>query len=159
MISAILALLLVFAPHQAPTSQVSDTQKKDFIELLKALPHKGEFFTDEAVTKAGPYLPVLFALTEKDIEAYDIYPFAALSRGLCDDKDHRQYATTHFAQIRHPMLKLFWAAMLFDEGKTTPEIVGFLRDALNSDAQAKILAEVIGPKFADFKTRLNVARP
>ena len=89
MISAILALLLVFAPHQAPTSQVSDTQKKDFIELLKTLPHKGEFFTEDAIKTAAPYLPVLFALTDKDIEGYDTYSFAALSAGLFADENNR----------------------------------------------------------------------
>ena len=69
--SAFLALLLVFAPYQS-AQQISDVQKKDFIELLKTLPTKGEFFTDEAIRKAEPYLPVLLALTESDLENYDI---------------------------------------------------------------------------------------
>jgi hypothetical protein len=47
--------------------RVSIAEKK-FIELLKTLPYKSEFFTDDAVKTAGPYLPVLFTLTEKDIE-------------------------------------------------------------------------------------------
>ena len=81
MLAALLTILLLFVPSQA-TDQISDAQKKSFIELLKTLPVKGEFFTDDAIEKAGPYLPVLFALTEKDIEKYDIYPFGALSRGL-----------------------------------------------------------------------------
>ena len=158
MITAFLAFLLVIAPQQPPANQVSDAQKKEFIELLKTLPHKGEFFTDEAVKRAGPYLPVLLALTEKDIEKYDIYPFAAISRGLCDDKEHRRYATNHFAEIRHPTFKLFWGAMLFDEGDAPPEIVRFLKDALDSEAQAKVLEEMIGPDFADFKKRVNAAK-
>ena len=71
--------------------------KKDFIELLKTLfPVKGEFYTDEAIDKSQNYVPVLFALTEKDIENYDIYPFLALSRGLCDRNIHRDYAVRHF---------------------------------------------------------------
>ncbi|HEU0143985.1 MAG TPA: hypothetical protein VFQ47_04305 [Nitrososphaera sp.] len=154
MIAAFLTILLVLTPSQA-SNQISDTQKKDFIELLKTLPHKGEFYTDEAIEKAGPYLPVLFALTEKDIEKYDIYPFAAISRGLCDQKKHRDYAVRHFAEIRHPMLKLFWGAMLFDAGATSPEIVRFLKDALESKEQAKLLSEIIGPQFEDFKQRVK----
>ncbi len=155
MIPHILLLLLLLAPQQAPANQVSEAQKKQFIDLMKTLPHKGEFFTDEAVKTAGPYLPVLFALTEKDIEADDIYPFAAISRGLCDVKEHRLYATNHFVDIRHSELKLFWAAMLFDAGNPPPDIVRYLQVALKSDAQAKLLAEMAGPNFADLKRRIN----
>jgi len=153
MITAILTVLLILTPCQA-TSQDSDVKKRLFIELLKTLPHKGEFFTDEAVKKAGPYLPVLFALTEKDIDGYDPYPFVALSRGLGDSKKHRKYAVRHFAQIRHPMLKLFWGALLFDEGVASAEIVRFLRDALESEGQAKLLSEMEGPGFEDFRRRV-----
>ncbi len=103
MIAAFLAILLAFMPCQA-TSRISDAQKKEFIKLLKTLPTKGEFYTDEAVEKAGSYLPVLFALTIKDIKRYDIYPFVAISRGLCDQKRHRDYAVSHFAEISHPTL-------------------------------------------------------
>lgn len=154
MIAALLTILLVLTPSQA-SSQISEAQKKEFIESLKTLPHKGEFFTDEAIEKAGPYLPVLFALTEKDIEKYDIYPFAAISRGLCDQKIHRDYTVRHFAEIRHPQLKLFWAAMLFDAGATSPEIGRFLKDALESPEKAKLLSEIVGPEFADFKRRVK----
>jgi hypothetical protein len=154
MIAAILTILLVLTPSQA-SSQISEAQKKEFIELLKTLPHKGEFFTDKAVEKAGPYLPVLFALTEKDIEKLDIYPFAAISRGLCNQKKHRDYAVHHFAEIRHPELKLFWGAMLFDAEAISPEIVRFLKDALESPEQAKLLSEIIGPEFEDFKSRVK----
>ena len=99
--------------------------------------------------------PVLFALTDKDIEGYDIYPFASLARGLSDIKEHRQYATAHFGEIRHSELKLLWAAMLFDEGKPSTEIALFLKAALKSEAQAKFLAEITGPNFANFKRRVN----
>src|SRR5207247_342046 len=54
---------------QSALAEVSDAQKKQFIKLLGKLPYKGEFYTDEAIKKAGPYLPILFALTEKDIAA------------------------------------------------------------------------------------------
>ncbi len=110
-----LSSLLTLTSCQA-SNQISDVQKKDFIGLLKTLPVKGEFYTDAAIDKAGRYLPVFFALTEKDIEKYDIYPFLALSRGLCDRKVHRDYAVRHFAEIRHPMLKFGWGAMLFNAG-------------------------------------------
>jgi hypothetical protein len=154
MFTAFLAVLLVLSSLQA-SSQISEVQKKEFIELLKTLPHKGEFYTDEAIERAGSYLPVLFSLTEKDIERYDIYPFAALSRGLCDQKKHRDYAVLHFSEIYHPELKLFWASMLFDKGAITAQIVRFLKDALVSPEQAKLLSEVIGPEFEDFKRRVN----
>ena len=68
MITPIFALLLILAPYQTAAYQVSDAKKREFIELLNKLPHKGEFFTDEGVRRAGPYLPVLLALTAKDIE-------------------------------------------------------------------------------------------
>lgn len=154
MTAVFLTILLVLTPSQA-SNQISEAQKKEFIELLGTLPHKGEFFTDEAVEKAGPYLPILFALTEKDIEEYDIYPFAAISRGLFDQKKHRDYAVRHFADISHPELKLFWGAMLFDAGATSPEIVRFLKDALELPEQAKVLSEIVGPQFEDFKRRVK----
>lgn len=154
MIAVILTILLVLTPSLA-SNQISNAQKKEFIELLKTLPHKGELYTDEAVEKAGPYLPVLFALTEKDIKELDIYPFAAISRGLCVQKKHRDYAVRHFAEIRHPTLKLFWGAVLFEAGVASPEIVGFLKDALESQEQAKLLSEIVGPQFEDFKRRVN----
>jgi hypothetical protein len=157
MIGFILSMLLVLTPQQSPANQISDAQKKEFINLLKTLPHKGEFFTDDAIKTAGPYLPVLFALNDKDIEGYDIYPFATLSRGLCDNEKIRQYATAHFGEIRHSELKLLWAAMLFNERNPSTEVVRFLKAALKSEAQAKLLGDITGPKFADFKARVNAA--
>ena len=152
-IKTILAMLLILASCQA-TSQVSEAQKKEFIELLKGIPHKGEFFTEEAITKAAPYLHILFALTEKDIEKYDIYPFVALSRGLCDQKDERNYAVRNFVYIRHPTLKLFWAVILFDAGVASDEVVQFLRVAIRNEMQTKLLSEMAGPKFEDLKRRV-----
>ena len=154
MIAAFLTILLALTPSQA-SSQISATQKKEFIRLLKTFPVEGEFYTDKAIDKAGRYLPVLFALTEKDIEKYDIYPFLALSRGLCDRKVHRDYAVRHFAEIRHPLLKLGWGAMLFDAGSTSPEIVRFLRSVLESEKQSKILSEMLGPDYDDFRRRVE----
>jgi len=131
-IAGCLIIFLALTPSQV-SSQISDSQKRDFFELLKTLPHKGEFYTDESIDKAGGYLPIIFALTEKDIEKLDIYPFLALSRGLCDRKAHRDYAVRHFAEIQHPILKLGWGLMLFDAGATSPQIVQFFRSALGSE--------------------------
>lgn len=135
-------------------NQVSDVQKHEFLELLKTLGTQGEFYTDEAAKMARPYLPVLFALTDKDIEEQDIYPFIALSRALCDQNEQRDYAVRHFANIKHPHLKLFWGAVLFDSGAASHEIQQFLRKALASKAQERVLSEMIGPKFESFKKRV-----
>jgi|ERR1043166_123272 hypothetical protein len=158
MIGLILTLFLVLVPHQAPAAQVSEAQKKEFLTLLKTLPHKGEFYTDDAIKAAAPYLPVLFALTADDIEGYDFYSFGALSRGLCDIKKRRQYAIVHFNDIQSPELKLFWAVLLFNEKKPASQIVRFLKEALESEAQAKLLGEIVGPNFEEFKTRLNARK-
>ncbi len=154
MIQILLLLCLFLTPAQAMANQPSAAEKHEFLELLKTLPHKGEFYTDESIRKAGPYLPVLFALTREDIEGYDFYPFAALSRGLCDVEKHRKYAVRHFTEIRHGTLKLFWGAMLFDAGDASSEIVRFLRDALQDEEQARLLSEVIGPDFASFEKQV-----
>ena len=153
MIAKLLTFLLVLTPCQA-TNQISEAQKKEFIKLLQTLPFKGEFYTDEAVEKASPYLPVLFAFTEKDIKKRDIYPFVAISRGFGYQKKHQDYGVRHFGEIRHPTLKLFWGAMLFNEGVASPEIVQFIKDALASREQGKLLSEMTGPKFEDFKRRV-----
>jgi hypothetical protein len=117
MVIPVLTLLLILAPYQpAANKQVSHAKKREFIEVLKKLPHKGELFTEEGVKKAGPYLPVLFALSERDIEGYDLYPFLALSRGLCSVRRHRGYAIRHFTAIRHPKLKLFWGPCFLIRG-------------------------------------------
>ncbi len=134
--------------------QVSDAQKKQFIRILDTLPHESEFYTEASIDKAGPYLPVLLALNEKDLENRDMYRFLAMSRGLCDRKKHRAYAVRHFSEIRHPLLQLAWAAMLFDAGASSPEIVRFLRKALKDESQAKLLSEMIGDEFEQFKKRV-----
>jgi hypothetical protein len=133
---------------------VTVAQKQDFIALLKSLPTKGESYTEESVEKAESHVPVLLALTEKDLAGYDIYPFAAISRGLCDRLEIRKYAILHFKAIQHPELKLFWGAMLFDSGSSSPEVSSFLRGALKSKEQTKILSEITGPNFEDFKRRV-----
>ncbi len=128
MASLSVTILLVFATALAGQN-ASDAQKKEFIELLKTLPTKGEFYTEDAIRKAGPYLPVLLSLTERDTEKFDLYPFAAISTGLASDKARRAYVLGHFADIRHPQLKLFWAALLFNADDVSPEVVRYLLDA------------------------------
>jgi len=154
MIASILAIVFALTSCQA-VGRVSDAQKKTFIELLKTLPTKGEFYTEESVKKAAPYLPVLIALTEKDIEMYDIYPFLALTSDLFENKEHRKFAARYFSEIRHPMLKLSWGAMLFDRKSSSPQILRFLRDALESEEQTKLLSEIYGPEFEKFEVRLK----
>jgi hypothetical protein len=145
-------LLVVLALGQAqPDKAVTDAEKKEFFEVLAKLPSKGEFYTAEAITKAIPYTRVLLALTEKDLEKYDLYPFVALSRGLIDSKESRQYGITHFQMIAHPTIKLFWAAVLFSEGAASPEIVTFLRKALDSKEDARSLRDMSGPGFEEFR--------
>lgn len=153
-------LLLVGMVLQSPQQEakpVTDAEKKEFIELVKKLPHQGEFFTDEAVKKASPYLRVLLALTEKDIEKHALYPFAALSRGLCNEKEHREYAVKQFGSIAHPKIKMFWGVILFDEKAASPEVVKHLRAALESKEQSKTLAAMLGPEFEDFKKRVQAS--
>lgn len=133
----------------------SDARKKEFLNLLRTLPTKGEFYTEEAIRKAKPFLPVLLSLTEKDIEKYnDIYPFAVLSGGLAIEKENRVYVRAHFAEIRHPELKLFWAALLLKAGDVSEDVVCHLRDALKQPERAQLLAEMVGPEFKFFKRKV-----
>jgi hypothetical protein len=136
--------------------KISDLQKKQFVELLKTLPVKGEFYAEESERKAAPYLLVLFALTEKDTEKYDIYPFLAISRGIFEQEEYSSCGVMYFDRIQHSMLKLFWAAVLFRENAASQEIITFLDQALDSPQQAKQLAEIVGPGFfEEFKQRLK----
>ncbi len=148
--------ILVFALAAAPSAaqEVTAAEKKAFLELLAKLPTKGEFYTAEAVTKAAPHTRVLLALTRTDIAKYDLYPFLALSRGLANRKEPRAYAVQHFGTIAHPTLKLFWASVLFDEQAASPEVVAYLRKALESKEDARTLSEMAGPDFENFKHRV-----
>jgi hypothetical protein len=148
-------LVVGLAVGQAPSEKaVTDAEKEEFLQLLSKLPSKGEFFTKEAVTTAEPYTRVLLALTEKDLEKRDLYPFLALSSGLAGRKEPRQYAITNFDKIGHPTMKLAWATMLLGENPLSPEIVTFLRKALDSKEDAKTLKEMLGPNFEEFRERV-----
>jgi hypothetical protein len=103
MISLLITIVLAFGPALA-VQDSSDAQKKEFAALLKTLPTKGEHYTEEALSKAGPYLPVLLSLTEKDAKEYDLFALAALSAGLARDPKHRADVQAHFANIRYSEL-------------------------------------------------------
>src|ERR1700722_2419581 len=146
----ILFITLAFGLAE-PDKEVTDGEKKAFLTKLAKLPSKGEFFTDEAVKTAVPDMRVLLALTKKDVPENNIYPVLALSRGLVDLKEPRQYGITHFAKIAHPTIKLSWAVMLFDKEAASPEIVTFLRKGLESKEEAQSLSGILGPGFEEFK--------
>jgi len=71
-----------------------------------------------------------------------------------EHKEPRQYGTTNFAKIAHPTIKLFWAAVLFEEKAPAAEIVTFLRKALDSKEEAQTLSLMLGPEFQEFKERV-----
>lgn len=153
MVRNILIAALALAQVQAD-KPVTDAEKKEFLELLVKLPTKGEFFTDEAVAKAAPYTRVLLALTEKDLGKRDMYPLLALSSGLSARKEPRQYGLSHFNKIAHPELKLLWAVVLFRDKSPSPEIVAFLRKALDSKETSRELASMTGSNFEDLKAQV-----
>jgi hypothetical protein len=144
-------LLAAFAWGQAaPDKLVTDSEKKEFLKVLATLPTEGEFFTEEAGKKAVPYTRVLLALTEKDLANKDIYAFLALSSGLLSHKEARQYGVSNFSKIAHPTIKLAWAIGLFEDKPPSPEIVAFLRKAVDT----RIAQMLLGPGFEDFKERV-----
>lgn len=156
-----LAILLIvgIAVGTSETDKgVTAAEKRAFLILLAKLPHEGEFFTNDGIEKAVPYTRVLLALTKKDIEKNDLYSILALSQGLLNRKDQREYGVKHFASIAHPTIKLFWGAVLFNEKAASLEVVKFLRAALDSKEQSITLSEMLGPDFEDFKKRVREHR-
>jgi hypothetical protein len=153
MTATVLLCALTLAQAQ-PQKPATDVEKKEFLKLVAKLPSRGEFYTDDAITTAIPYTRVLLALTEKDFDKKGIYPFLALSRGLIDRKESSQYGILHFGSIAHPTIKLFWASVLFDEGRSSPEMLTFLYKALKSKDDAEILARMSGSSFEDFRQRV-----
>ena len=157
----LILMSLSFAVTLADDSNsVSATDKREFLALVRELPTEGELFTDKAIRKAAPHIRVLFALTKEDLEQGDIYPFAALSAGLCRDRKYRKYGVEHFAHIAHPELKPFWAAALFGaQPPLSTEIVEYLRAALESKERSQELREIVGPGFESFKERVIQTPP
>jgi hypothetical protein len=153
MVATSLCVAILLASAE-PAKDVTDTEKAEFLRELAKLPTKGEFLTDEAVKKAVPWTRVLLALTEKDLEKRDIYPFLALSSGLMGEKEARQYAVINFNKIAHPTIKLAWAMGLFDEKEPPAEVVSFLRKMVESEKEARALSGMLGPGFQEFKSQV-----
>lgn len=137
--------------QEQPDKPVTNEEKKEFFKLLAQLPTQGEFFTDEGIKQAIPYTRVLLALTEKDIDANRIYPLLALSGGLMNCKEPRQLGISHFSKIAHPTIKMFWAIGLLQDTTTPPEVLRYLRSALDSKSEAKEMSSILGPDFQGFK--------
>lgn len=136
------------------TKRISDAQKQQFIQLLKTLPTCGDSNCSQAKTNSADLMPVLFALTEQDLERLDINPFAAISQQLANNKEHREYALHHFSEIRHPVVKAVFGARLFNDGSSPPEVVQFLSGVVEWTPVYKVLFKMMRPEFADFKRRV-----
>ena len=134
----------------AETPLASESEKKDFIALVRTLPIQGEFFAEASVKRAGPLLRVLLAITEKDIadNKLDVYPFLALSTQLSDTKEYRDFALKNFDKIAHSDLRTFWGFNLFSKKEATPEIRKYLKERLPR------LREMLGPGFEEFNKAL-----
>jgi hypothetical protein len=160
-ISAIVIVVVIWflLKRMQNISDVTPEEKREFLELMDGLPSSGDSYTDEAIRKAGPYLPVLLSLKEKDIretfQDYDLFAFFILINGLCEHKKHQQYTAKHFSKIAHPEFKLHCAVILFHENAATPEIVNYLRAALKSEKQSEILSKGLGPTFSEFKEKVE----
>lgn len=151
-------IMLVFAcvVSQAPEPEaVTAAEKREFLSLFRRLPSRGEFFTEEGIAKAVPFTRVLLSLTEDDLKGRDLYPFLALSAGLMSHKEAREVGLKNFDQIAHPVIKLFWAAMLIRQQDPPRHIIAFLKKALDSPADSMTLAEITGPGFTAFKKLVN----
>ena len=154
------AVVIIFglcagAQAKGPAKPTTAAERAVFLKMVEHLPHKGEFFTPEAVQKAAPQIAVLLALSEQDLKQKDLYPFLALSGQLCERREYRQYGVEHFSDIAHPEIRLSWAAILFDrQPPVSVEIVTYLRQALETEKEANLLSEIMGPEFAEFKKRV-----
>lgn len=149
MLPFILALGIGTQSSAADIAKVSPQEKKDFLELMTKLPSRGEFYTDEAVQKASPYLHVLLSLDKKDITENHYFAILALNRGLHDaKKEHREYAVKNFGKIPHPVIKLSWGLMLFRfSTESTPDVTRYLRESLDDRERMKLIRSMLGPEF------------
>jgi hypothetical protein len=165
---ALLLVVSLFITTGQEAIGATADEKRRFLELvLEELPKGGEFFTDKEVERAAPYTRVLLSLTDEDVrkfvaerrkidpEEFILYPLLVLSRGLLDREDQRAYGIKHFKEIADPVIKLFWGCVLFNEKAASPEIVKYLRSALESKERSEVLARMLGPDFGDFKWRVK----
>jgi hypothetical protein len=137
-------------------TKVTPKQKQGFFELMKTLPSRGEFVTDEGVEKASPYLHVLLALDKKDVSEGNYFALLALSRGLHDaKKEHREFAAKNFAKIPDPTIKIFWGLVLFEySNDATSEIIRYLRESLDDRERFEILRGIEGPRFEEVRKKI-----
>jgi hypothetical protein len=150
---ALLGALVACRPEPAPLT----AEQEAFIDLMQQLPVDGEFFSEEGVNETEPFIDVLFSMSEGNLAGYGLYPFVALSRGLADRPQTQAYAVEHFEEIVHPQLKLGWAMILFNEDAAPREVIVFLQNALEDRTQSNIAAEMGGPTFEDFESRVRIA--
>jgi hypothetical protein len=146
-------------PHHAEAhdpAKVTPLQKQMFLEMLKKLPTRGEFFTEEGIQKASPFLPVLLSLNTKDVLEDQLFALLALGRGIHDSKkEHREYAAQHFEKIAHPVIKLGWAINLFRFSKeANPAIIRFLHDSLQDPERCKVIRSMLGTEFESFRKQV-----
>jgi hypothetical protein len=149
MLHFVLALSLGAQASAPDITKVTSQEKKDFLELMKKLPSRGEFYTDEGVQKASPFLHVLLSLDRKDVTENHYFAILALSRGLHDSKkEHREFAVKNFSKIPHPVIKISWGIMLFRFSKeVTPEVTRYLRDSLDQKETMEQIRTMLGPEF------------
>ncbi len=158
----VLFISLVLGVGQAP-KEVSDAEKQAFLKLVSSLPMMAAghaaIFKEESVKKAAPFAPVLFALTEKDLEKKEeeILGLTLLTWQLAAHPQARQYGVKNFATIAHPRIKVWWAVGLFREKAAPPEVLTFLRKALEAGAGDKEERFGQGPYFQAFKERVILA--
>jgi hypothetical protein len=154
----VLLISLVLGVGQPP-KEVSDADKQAFFKLVAGLPGEpvghAAIFTKEAVKKAAPFARVLFALTEKDLEKEESGAFMILTWQLAGVEQARDYGIKNFARIAHPRIKVWWADALFGQNAAPPEIVTFLRKAL--EREGEYLDHFHGPHFQARKERVILA--
>jgi hypothetical protein len=156
----LLMLALCMQLESGDIAKVTSREKQAFLKLLKTLPTRGEFFTEEGVARAAPFLHVILAMEKKDLPDGDYYALLALSRGLHDaKKEHREFAARNYAKIPDTTVKLCWGLVLFQYSKeVTPEIVRDLRESLNDRARLAIVRSLTGPDFEAVRKQI-LAKP
>jgi hypothetical protein len=157
---AFVALTIDMKNEWTDITKVTPTQKKAFLELVMKLPTRGEFFTNEAIQKASPFLDVLLSLNKNDITENQYFALLALGRGLHDaKKEHREFAVKQFEKIPHPVIKISWGIMLFRFSKqATPEVLRYLRESLDNQERLQLMRDILGPDFETFRKQIVAKR-
>lgn len=150
-------VLAALAACRAPVRSVTPETKTQFLLKLRTAPTQGEFLTEEGVNQLEPYISVLFALEADEVTYENFYPLGALSYGLCQREPGWRYAIRHFEEIRSPLLKTAWAALLFKSGHATPDVVEYLQQVLDTPNLRNDLEPLIGPDFPAFERRVRAA--